>query len=215
MSNQYDLVVIGAGPGGYVAAARAASLGLKTAVVEKDKALGGTCLHRGCIPTKALLHAADTYDEIKHGARIGIKTAGVEAISLSLDGSTAARHDAVRGIAGTFERTLAAARWARAGGLPFQVNTLVAAETLDDLPAIYLRVADLGAARWSLFFLVSVGRGTVLAPVTIIAHSLGGNVTLRYAGIYPETVARLVVIEGLGPGPKRLAEYAATSIVGR
>lgn len=78
MSNQYDLVVIGAGPGGYVAAARAASLGLKTAIVEKDKALGGTCLHRGCIPTKALLHAADTFDEIKHGARIGIKTSGVE-----------------------------------------------------------------------------------------------------------------------------------------
>lgn len=78
MSKQYDLVVIGAGPGGYVAAARAASLGLKTAVVEKDQSLGGTCLHRGCIPTKALLHAADTFDEIKHAPRLGIKTAGVE-----------------------------------------------------------------------------------------------------------------------------------------
>jgi dihydrolipoamide dehydrogenase len=78
MAHQYDLVVIGAGPGGYVAAARASSLGLKTAIVEKDKALGGTCLHRGCIPTKALLHAADTFDEVKHGAHIGIKTSGVE-----------------------------------------------------------------------------------------------------------------------------------------
>lgn len=76
--SQYDLVVIGSGPGGYVAAARASSLGLKTAIVEKDPALGGTCLHRGCIPTKALLHAADTYDEVKHGAHIGIKTSGVE-----------------------------------------------------------------------------------------------------------------------------------------
>ena len=54
-----------------------------------------------------------------------------------------------------------------------------------------------------------------LAPVTILAHSLGGNITLRYAGIYPETVARLVVIEGLGPGPDRLAEYAARTIVTR
>jgi pimeloyl-ACP methyl ester carboxylesterase len=54
-----------------------------------------------------------------------------------------------------------------------------------------------------------------LAPVTILAHSLGGNITLRYAGIYPETVARLVVIEGLGPGPARLAEYAAKTIVTR
>jgi pimeloyl-ACP methyl ester carboxylesterase len=54
-----------------------------------------------------------------------------------------------------------------------------------------------------------------LAPVTILAHSLGGNITLRYAGLYPETVARLVVIEGLGPGPARLAEYAARTIVTR
>ena len=78
MSKHYDLVVIGSGPGGYVAAARASALGLATAIVEKDPALGGTCLHRGCIPTKALLHAADTYDEVKHGARIGIKSSGVE-----------------------------------------------------------------------------------------------------------------------------------------
>lgn len=78
MASKYDLVVIGSGPGGYVAASKASSLGLKTAIVEKDSALGGTCLHRGCIPTKALLHAADTYDEIKHGSAIGIKASGVE-----------------------------------------------------------------------------------------------------------------------------------------
>ena len=93
------------------------------------------------------------------------KASGVEAISLSLDGSTPARHDAIRGIAGTFERTLVAARAARAAALPFQVNTLVAAETLDDLAAIYVRASELGAARWSLFFLVSVGRGTVLEQI--------------------------------------------------
>jgi AdoMet-dependent heme synthase len=92
--------------------------------------------------------------------------AGVEAISLSLDGSTPSRHDALRGVAGTFERTLAAARAARAAGLAFQVNTLVAEETLDDLPAIYLLASELGAARWSLFFLVSLGRGSVLAQIT-------------------------------------------------
>jgi radical SAM protein with 4Fe4S-binding SPASM domain len=95
-----------------------------------------------------------------------LEEAGVEAISLSLDGSTAARHDAFRGLPGTFARTLDAARAARDAGLPFQVNTLVAAETLDDLPAIYRLANDLGAARWSLFFLVSVGRGALLAPIT-------------------------------------------------
>ncbi|MCP4499873.1 MAG: dihydrolipoyl dehydrogenase [Deltaproteobacteria bacterium] len=73
----YDVVVIGSGPGGYIAAARAGALGLKTVVVEKDKDLGGTCLHRGCIPTKALLHAADVYGEIQEAAKIGIVASGV------------------------------------------------------------------------------------------------------------------------------------------
>jgi dihydrolipoamide dehydrogenase len=77
MSDAYDVIVIGAGPGGYVAAARAAGVGLKTAIVEKDKLLGGTCLHRGCIPTKALLHAADLMGEIKDGAKMGVLADGV------------------------------------------------------------------------------------------------------------------------------------------
>jgi radical SAM protein with 4Fe4S-binding SPASM domain len=94
------------------------------------------------------------------------KESGVEAISLSLDGATPARHDALRGLPGTFDRTLQGARAARAVALPFQINTLVAKETLDDLPAIYLLASELGAARWSLFFLVSVGRGTVLEQIT-------------------------------------------------
>jgi dihydrolipoamide dehydrogenase len=69
----YDLIVIGSGPGGYVCAIRAAQLGLKTAVVERDPAgTGGTCLLRGCIPTKALLHTADVWEEMKHGKELGI-----------------------------------------------------------------------------------------------------------------------------------------------
>src|SRR5207249_11135519 len=95
-----------------------------------------------------------------------LQEAGAEAISLSLDGSTSVRHDGLRGVSGTFQRTLEAGQAASAAGLPFQVNTLVAKETLDDLPAIYLLTSDLGAARWSLFFLVSVGRGTVLESIT-------------------------------------------------
>jgi dihydrolipoamide dehydrogenase len=73
----YDVVVIGSGPGGYVAAARAGALGMKVAVVEKAPALGGTCLHWGCIPTKALLHAADVFGEFKDAARIGIVSDGL------------------------------------------------------------------------------------------------------------------------------------------
>ncbi len=71
----YDLIVIGTGPGGYVCAVRAAQLGLKTAVVEKDKTLGGTCLNVGCIPSKALLHASHLFEEAAHdfaGMGIGV-----------------------------------------------------------------------------------------------------------------------------------------------
>jgi dihydrolipoamide dehydrogenase len=70
----YDLIVIGSGPGGYVCAIRAAQLGMKVAVIEKDKTFGGTCLNVGCIPSKALLHASDLYDEAGHQfERMGIR----------------------------------------------------------------------------------------------------------------------------------------------
>ncbi|HUP42761.1 MAG TPA: dihydrolipoyl dehydrogenase [Thermoanaerobaculia bacterium] len=69
----FDLIVIGAGPGGYVAAIRAAQLGLRTAVVEKDERLGGTCLLRGCIPTKQLLHTADLLERIREAGEQGIE----------------------------------------------------------------------------------------------------------------------------------------------
>ncbi len=98
-------------------------------------------------------------------AILQLKVAGVDAISLSLDGSTPERHDHFRGFPGTFARTLAAARAAELVELPVQVNTLVASQTLPDLPAIYELARDVGAARWSLFFLVTVGRGAVLEPV--------------------------------------------------
>jgi dihydrolipoamide dehydrogenase len=70
----YDLIVIGSGPGGYICAIRAAQLGMKVAVVEKDKTFGGTCLNVGCIPSKALLHASELYDETGHDfAKMGIQ----------------------------------------------------------------------------------------------------------------------------------------------
>ena len=79
----YDLAIIGSGPGGYVCAIRAGQNGLKTVVVEKDPRVGGTCTLRGCIPTKAVLHSADVYDEAKHGTSVGVNASGVE---LDMDG---------------------------------------------------------------------------------------------------------------------------------
>lgn len=75
---KYDVVVIGSGPGGYVAAIRAAQWGLKTAVVEKDPFLGGTCLHIGCIPTKVFLHHADLYDYFQRAQEFGFEVKDVK-----------------------------------------------------------------------------------------------------------------------------------------
>src|SRR6202171_5410806 len=75
--NSYDCIVIGSGPGGYVAAIRAAQLGKKTAVVEKDK-VGGRCLNYACIPAKAVLRSADLLTEIRESEEYGLKVAPVE-----------------------------------------------------------------------------------------------------------------------------------------
>ena len=95
----YDLIVIGAGPGGYVAAIRAAQLGLKTACVEARDTLGGTCLNVGCIPSKALLHASELYEEAHSGA---LAKFGVEfkSVSLNLDQMQAEKALAVKELTG-------------------------------------------------------------------------------------------------------------------
>jgi dihydrolipoamide dehydrogenase len=98
----YDLIVIGAGPGGYVAAIRAAQLGLKTACAEGRATLGGTCLNVGCIPSKALLHASEIYAEAKSGslAKFGID---IQGASLNLDQMHAEKAKAVTELTGGIE----------------------------------------------------------------------------------------------------------------
>ena len=98
----YDVLVIGGGPGGYVAAIRAAQLGLRTACADSRETLGGTCLNVGCIPSKALLHASERYEEAVGGAlaKLGVK---IDALSLDLDTMQAQRRDAVKGLTGGIE----------------------------------------------------------------------------------------------------------------
>ncbi len=98
----YDLIVIGSGPGGYVAAIRAAQLGLKTACVESRETLGGTCLNVGCIPSKAMLHASEMYHEAHSGAlgKFGIDFKGV---ALNLDQMQAEKTKAVGELTGGIE----------------------------------------------------------------------------------------------------------------
>ncbi|WP_153398382.1 dihydrolipoyl dehydrogenase [Ornithinicoccus halotolerans] len=100
-STTHDIVILGGGSGGYACALRAAELGLRVALVEKDK-LGGTCLHRGCIPTKALLHAAEVADAAREGERFGVR-ASLESIDLPgvhayKDGVVGRLHQGLQGL---------------------------------------------------------------------------------------------------------------------
>src|SRR5213076_918867 len=92
----YDGLVIGSGPGGYVCAIRAAQLGMKVAVVEKDKTFGGTCLNVGCIPSKALLHASELYE-----GRTQVRQDGHQARSAK---ARSARHDEIQGCGRGWQR---------------------------------------------------------------------------------------------------------------
>src|ERR671917_1947432 len=95
--SRYDCIVIGSGPGGYVAAIRAAQVGMKTAIVERDK-LGGRCLNYACIPAKAVLRAADVFSEVKDAGSFGIKLNGEPTIDF--EGTAKHRDKVVKTLTG-------------------------------------------------------------------------------------------------------------------
>jgi radical SAM protein len=149
-----------------------------------------------------------------------LRCAGVEAMSLSLDGPSPARHDAVRGVLGCFGWTLVAARRIVAAGIPLQVNTLVTDDTERELEDLAGLVARLGATRWSLFFLVPVGRGRALRSPGAAEAERILRWLARRAGTFPFVATtteaphfRRVVIEamraaGLGGDEIRRAPVA-------
>lgn len=94
-----------------------------------------------------------------------ISQAGISTIAVSIDGSDARRHDGFRGVNGSFNWTLEVARSAVRKGVPLQVNTMVTADTYDDLKDIFALVRDMGISRWALFFLIATGRGGRLAGI--------------------------------------------------
>ena len=99
--------------------------------------------------------------------RVGsLRDAGLDQMALSLDGATAASHDAFRKVPGSFEKTMAAAAWAKEAGLPLQINTCFGGWNADDFEAIAARVEALGVVFWEVFFLVPVGRGRDLPGLT-------------------------------------------------
>ncbi len=95
-----------------------------------------------------------------------LKGAGIGSLALSLDGSSASRHDSFRGVPLTFERTIEAIGETVALGIPLQINTMVTAATADDIPSIYEVIASLGVNRWGLFFLIATGRGRMLEEIS-------------------------------------------------
>lgn len=149
-------------------------------------AFGGRRLPHLVITGGDPIQRSDLYELIAYGRHLGIAVsvtpagtshltadvvrqlsqAGIASLGLSLDGSDSDRHDAFRGVAGSYDWTLAALRAAVVEGLPVQVNTMVTAQTLADLPAIYELVKELGIARWALFFLIATGRGEVLSEIS-------------------------------------------------
>ena len=129
MGENFDVVVIGAGPGGYVAAIRAAQLGLRTACIEKRDRLGGTCLNVGCIPSKSLLHASEFYDEAKGGhlTKFGIRFGSVDldvgAMMAEKDKAVAELTD---GVAFLFKKNKV--EWIKGAGAFSDANTLKVGE---------------------------------------------------------------------------------------
>jgi radical SAM protein len=112
-------------------------------------------------------------NKLSYEKLLKFKKIGVSAMSLSIDGSNKKRHDEFRGVDGVFDITIQAIRWVREIRIPLQINTLVSLETYEDIPNVYELLKKEGTDRWSLFFLVQVGRGEVLQQISPFqAHKL-------------------------------------------
>ena len=193
----YDLIVIGAGPGGYVAAIRAAQLGLKVACVEGRGSLGGTCLNVGCIPSKALLTSSGKYAELKHLAAHGV---AVEGASLDL-GAMMARKDKVvgdltKGIAFLFKKngvdliegwaTIPAAGTVQVGDEAYETANILIATGSEPtpLPGVEIDEADVLSSTGALALeevpehLVVIGAGVIGLELGQVWSRLGAKVTV-------------------------------------
>ena len=148
-----------------------------------------------------------------------LNAAGVSAMSLSLDGPSAAWHDGMRNVLGCFGWTLAAAQRIVAAGIPLQINTLLSAETEPNLEEIARLVASLGASRWSLFVLVHVGRGRTLRALSPAECERTFRWLAANAGRWPFTVTtteaphyRRVLIQSMRAAGRTAAEIQASPV---
>ena len=200
----FDLIVVGAGPGGYEAALHAAKLGLKTAVVERRE-VGGTCLNRGCIPTKALLHASTVYEEAKSGAALGVNA---EGLTYDLSAMFAYKAQVVEKLRGGIESLFKAAKVTllRGTGTLSAPNTVtVAGENEGVYTAQNILLAtgsvparppipglDLPGVMTSDELLN--GEGGDFSSLVIIG---GGVIGMEFATFYNDLGVAVTVVEGL------------------
>ena len=196
----WDLIVIGGGPGGYTAAIRAAQLGLRTALVERD-AVGGTCLNRGCIPTKALIHAAERYEEMRECETFGL---GAEGVSFDYPAMCERRDHVVGQLREGVERLLKGNKVERITGTarllgPGRVqvgeevlegtNILIAAGSRPALPPV--PGLDLPGVLTSDDLLTGAAFYRRLAIIG------GGVIGMEFAGLYQALGAEVTVLEAL------------------
>jgi dihydrolipoamide dehydrogenase len=175
----HDLIVIGAGPGGYVAAIRAAQLGLNVACVEDEAALGGTCLRVGCIPSKALLEASERYHEAKHGLLdFGVKTSGVELdLPRMLAKKTSVVGALTQGVAHLFKKNRVT-RYHGHGRLLAKGRVVVEGEERTELSATHI--------------ILATGSKPATLPGVVLDGDRIGSSTEALS--YPEVPPKLVVI---------------------
>jgi dihydrolipoamide dehydrogenase len=200
--DSYDLVVIGAGPGGYVCAIRAAQLGMKVACVEKRATLGGTCLNVGCIPSKALLQASEKFHEAGHGlAAFGVKVAGVELDLAAMMGHKDKVVDAnVKGVEFLFKKNKVewvkgAARLLGDGKVAVGTRALAAKAIV---LATGSEVAPLrGIAIDETRIVSSTGALALGAVPKTMAVIGGGYIGLEMASVWQRLGAKVTVIEFL------------------
>ena len=200
----FDLIVVGAGPGGYEAAVHAARLGLKTAVVERRE-VGGTCLNRGCIPTKALLHASGVFEEAKNGPALGVSAEGlsydlsamftykeqvVEKLRAGVESLfKAAKVTLIRGT-GTLTAPNTVAVAGEGEGIYTAKNILLATGSVPARPPI--PGLDLPGVMTSDELLA--GEGGDFASLVIIG---GGVIGMEFATFYNDLGVQVTVVEGL------------------
>ena len=203
---QHDLIIIGGGPGGYVAAIRAGQLGKDVVVVEKDAALGGTCLLRGCIPTKALLHTADLLQQARDGA-----TFGVVADNVRLDLAAAHKHQqktvtkSSKGVEFLFRKNKV--KWLHGAGrllgggqvevtAPDGQKTTISGRTI--VLATGSRCGDLPMVKADGDRIINSDHALELAEVPGTLLVLGaGAVGMEFASIYARFGSQVTVVEML------------------